>query len=132
MILADDVARPSWQCIHFAGAAEVHRALDSLPDANLRILSTDVHDVQNEQQLLARVAGTMHFPDYFGANRDALEECLRDLEWLPARGYVLILEGATALWQSAPQDAGKFIESWLLAAREWSREGVAFHLVFAL
>ena len=40
--------------------------------------------------LFAEVAEVLEFPDYLGHNWDALEECLADLEWLPAKGYVLV------------------------------------------
>jgi len=34
----------------------------------------------------------MHFPDYFGSNWDALDECLADLDWLDLPGYVLLID----------------------------------------
>jgi hypothetical protein len=39
--------------------------------------------------LLAWYAAALDFPEYFGHNWDALEECLRDLAWLPP-GRILI------------------------------------------
>jgi hypothetical protein len=39
--------------------------------------------------LLGLIAKRLSFPDYFGKNWDALEECLRDLSWLPAGPVVL-------------------------------------------
>src|SRR3954465_14539189 len=44
--------------------------------------------------LFAEFAQVLEFPDYFGHNWDALEECLADLEWLPAKGYILIITEA--------------------------------------
>lgn len=34
--------------------------------------------------LLHLLAAELRFPGYFGGNFDALDECLRDLAWLPA------------------------------------------------
>jgi RNAse (barnase) inhibitor barstar len=39
--------------------------------------------------LLATIATQLSFPDYFGGNWDALEECICDLSWLPT-GRVLV------------------------------------------
>ena len=40
--------------------------------------------LRRKQDLLRALAEGLKFPPYFGHNWDALEECLRDLSWLPA------------------------------------------------
>ena len=39
------------------------------------------------------LARAFRFPDYFGHNWDAVYDCLTALTWLPAAGYVLVLDG---------------------------------------
>jgi hypothetical protein len=46
--------------------------------------------IRSKQKLLAILADKLHFPRYFGHNWDALEECLRDLSWLPPDQLVVI------------------------------------------
>src|SRR3712207_8419702 len=43
------------------------------------------------------IARVPHFPDYFGPNWDAVYDCLTDLSWLPAAGYVLVDRKSTRL-----------------------------------
>jgi len=45
--------------------------------------------IATKETLFARLAERLQFPDYFGANWDALWECIRDLSWLPAGPVVL-------------------------------------------
>lgn len=72
----------------------------------------------------------LEFPDYFGANWDGFEECLRDLNWIMADGYILAVNGSENFWKEHPRIAGSLVQSWLLAAEEWALENVSFHLVF--
>lgn len=51
--------------------------------ANVRAGLRDPHDLFEE------LAEQLRFPDYFGANWNALEECIRDLSWLPDGPVVL-------------------------------------------
>ena len=44
----------------------------------------------------------LHFPDYFGHNWDAVYDCLTDPSWLPAAGYVLVLDGFEQLATNEP------------------------------
>jgi RNAse (barnase) inhibitor barstar len=46
-------------------------------------------NITSKKVLFATFATSLSFPDYFGGNWDAFEECLRDLSWLPG-GLVLV------------------------------------------
>lgn len=49
---------------------------------------------RGKEKLLGVLAGSLRFPQYFGWNWDALEECLRDLSWLKGvRQIVIVHEG---------------------------------------
>ena len=56
------------------------------------------------------IAGRLHFPDYFGHNWDAVYDCLTDLNWLPAAGYVLVLDGFDQFATDEP-------EQWKIALK---------------
>lgn len=123
----------TWESVHFVGAdrfdAAAAEELISLHGGVLA--SVDSRQVADERTLLRSVGQALRFPDYYGVNRDALEECLKDLEsWLPAKSYVLVVEHAERLWKTHPRPASVLLQIWLACAQEWSREGVPFHLVF--
>jgi len=45
--------------------------------------------IASKEELLTTLANHLRFPDYFGGNWDAFEECLRDLSWLSVGRVVL-------------------------------------------
>jgi Barstar (barnase inhibitor) len=45
----------------------------------------------------------LDFPDYFGRNWDAVYDCLTDFNWLPAAGYVLVLDGFDKFATNEPE-----------------------------
>jgi Barstar (barnase inhibitor). len=45
--------------------------------------------LRTKKELLEAVGKALGFPEYYGVNWDALEECIRDLEWLPPGVIVL-------------------------------------------
>jgi hypothetical protein len=78
--------------------------------------------IQSKKALLEILGCGLRFPDYFGSNWDAFEECLRDLSWLPngnltirhhdvpligdpsgAKTYLLILRDAVKKWQTSTE-----------------------------
>ncbi len=53
--------------------------------------------MRTKQGLFQELAAALNFPSYFGKNWDALDECLSDLEWLPAAGYIIFISEAGEL-----------------------------------
>ena len=47
--------------------------------------------------LLEETAKAMAFPDYFGHNWDALEECMTELTWIEGEGCVLLYDHVALL-----------------------------------
>jgi hypothetical protein len=45
--------------------------------------------IKSKAALLEALFVALRFPDYFGGNWDALDECIRDLCWLPSGDVVL-------------------------------------------
>jgi RNAse (barnase) inhibitor barstar len=61
------------------------------------------HKMQRLSHLYDEFAAALQFPDYFGENWDALDECLADLEWLPAAGYVLLIPNVVEVLSQEPE-----------------------------
>jgi hypothetical protein len=45
---------------------------------------------ESSQSLITVLAELLRFPDYFGMNWDAFEECLRDFHWIQQRRIVIL------------------------------------------
>src|SRR3954465_4610196 len=56
----------------------------------------------SREGFFTEIARELAFPGHFGRNWDAVYDCLTDLNWLPAEGYVLVFDGFGALARNAP------------------------------
>jgi hypothetical protein len=67
-------------------------------------------------------AAALQFPLYFGENWAAFDECLADLEWLPAPGYVLLISDAVEVLNAEPEKQfATFIRILSGICAEWAR-----------
>lgn len=92
--------------------------------------------------LLDEFARALSFPDYFGHNWDALEECLADLDWLPAQGYLLVVTDADQVLTKPDEedDYETLVEILAEAGEAWSTKelpdmapgGVPFHTLLTV
>jgi RNAse (barnase) inhibitor barstar len=82
--------------------------------------------VRSKASLLAALAKALNLPDWFGRNWDALQDCLTDLSWRPAPGYVVVMENCQGLAASAPEAFATTLEVFRHAARWWAGEQVPF------
>lgn len=76
-------------------------------------------------------AAALRFPEWFGANWDALADCLTDLSWLDASGYMLVLRGSAKLAGALAVDDWTALQDVLTEAAEfWRDEGVPFWVLW--
>ena len=95
---------------------------------------------QTADGLLTECAHVLDFPDYFGHNWDALEECLADLEWLPAKGYILLITDAAHVLPDDETHYETFLEILCDAGEAWgngqaemgAQRATPFHVLFAV
>ncbi len=93
------------------------------------IFSLDGGEIASKAELLRNLAWVMKFPDYFGNNWDALEECLCDLDWLPAKGYVIRFANADKFIKLFPSDFRALIEIVESVSNYWSSHKVDFVMI---
>lgn len=90
--------------------------------------------------LFDEVGAALQFPDYFGENWAALAECLTDLSWLPAKGYVLLVTQSEAVLTDEDDGSLEVLRKTLIRASDswatpiakgesWDRPARPFHVV---
>lgn len=129
MMCLIDLKKASTVSVHFVHSEEIKTDLTAL---GLEVIEGSIADVTTDKELFGVIASAMQFPDYFGSNWDALDECLRDMDWLSADGYLLILRDSAKGWSQNPYVLGRFVTTWLEASEYWVKEETPFHLVFVM
>lgn len=108
-----------------SGAYRVSRAdevADAVKGSNLSVVRVPFAD---KAGLLENMASALGFPDWFGHNWDALEDCLTDLSWRDAPGHVLIIEKARP-----GDDLGVLVDILRSSAEFWAGRGKPFFALF--
>lgn len=99
-----DLTRPTQNGVYFVGLGDLDKLAATAGRDELRVCRTDLAGCRGKAELLRRLTASLELPPAFGNNWDALADCLRDLGWLPAWGYVLLFDHADDLRQVAPAD----------------------------
>ena len=108
-------------------ASRTDEIVDAAQGSALQVSRIRLSGAGDKQALMQRIAGTLQFPKWFGANWDALEDCLGDLSWSRAGGHVLLFEGAADL---PADERGILLDVLASAAANWMERGRPFFAVF--
>ena len=122
----DDV---TWDCIHISDV----RVESEYPLSNedIIVLHADFRDKVTKNDVLTEISRIFKFPDYFGYNWDALLDCLKDINsWMPAKGYVLVVNNADGYIRNNTIAFGTLNEIWLSAAEYYSKISISFHIIY--
>jgi RNAse (barnase) inhibitor barstar len=106
---------------------------------NLVVKFINANKIATLDEFFCEFAKALDFPNYFGHNWAAFDECLNDLDWLPSNSYLLLLSDANQLMSILGDSFQTLIEILSNAIKEWT-EGrnyddfptppTPFHIVF--
>jgi hypothetical protein len=108
-------------------APHLEDILDATRGSGLQVARIDLGGAAGKDALLDRISAALRFPDWFGRNWDALEDCLADLSWSKARGHVLLFESASDLSLPDRKTLTGILEA---AAADWRGRNRSFFAVF--
>lgn len=75
-----------------------------------RLLPVDLSHAGSRELVLHTLGQALAFPDWYGANLDALHDCLADDEWRSPHGSIVLLNGLATLRQADPDAFATLLE----------------------
>ena len=94
-----------------------------------RTFYLDGRQIANKAAFLAASAAAMGFPSYFGHNWDAFEECVNDLAWAPAPGYLLLYDYAARFASAHPSEWATARDILAGAVAAWQGRGTPLYML---
>lgn len=89
------------------------------------VAAVDAATFAGEYEIFEAMNSSFGLPAYFGWNWDALSDCLRNLEWVTADRYLLLIENADRLDIQGSQDHSMFVAVLGRVLRAWDPSAFA-------
>lgn len=118
--------------VFFVTEDDLDSLASSAQDADLLLRRIDLHDCDDKDALLLHFAHALNTPVGQGQNWDALSDQLRDLSWLPAQGYVLLLSHAGELRDADESSFDILLDILDVTTVDWQERNIAFWAFLAL
>ncbi len=80
-------------------------------------LVAHIENIHSKAQLLIELSAGLKFPDYFGDNWDALDECLNDFHWVENSEIVIIHSNVPNI---SSGELKTYLEILSSAVKNWS------------
>jgi len=96
--------------------------IDRLKEAGIQVFYVNGEAVTGKAECLDAFARAMNFPDYFGHNWDAFEDCLTDLAWCPAEEYIVVYDRTDRFADANPEDFRVAQETLKSAESYWAQK----------
>lgn len=94
--------------------------------AGLMVIYVDIHHAHDRDDFLAEVSHALRFPEQPGATWDTFARGLRDLSWMQAKGWVVILEKSKHFCGGHRDEFKGAMAAMSAAADHWRAQGKPF------
>lgn len=120
------LADPDQNGAYFVDVRDREGLEDAARELRFALAPIDFAGCNGKAEVLDRFAAALRFPAWFGGNWDALADCLGDLSWWPADGYLLLLDHVGAWRAAEPDEFATLLEVLNEAAALWSAQRQPF------
>jgi len=121
------------------GAELTNAAVQTASRTGVFVAEVDGGRSRTTPDFFGQIGRAFQFPDYFGHNWNAVDECLADLNWAQADAYTLVVRDAWLLLSSEAPDERRLLwrilsrvaEEWKAPATvgaSWAHGRIAFHV----
>jgi len=112
--------------VYFVDMRDRTALIEAANTLGFAVLPVDCIGCRGKAAVIAAFAQALRFPDWFGDNWDALADSLGDLSWLPASGYLLLLEHFDPWRAGEPEEFDLLLDVLNDTATRWIGEGRPF------
>ena len=99
---------------------------EACAQADLHLIVADLAETPRMADAMAILTKATACPAHEAAHLDDLAEMLSDFSWLPAPGYVILVEDADNLIASDPTGVQKLLDAFQAASHYWQEQEIAF------
>jgi RNAse (barnase) inhibitor barstar len=99
-------------------------------EAGWQLFVLDGEKITNKAEFLQTCAIAMKFPEHFGQNWDAFYDCITDLDWAVAKGYLLVYTQPEAFAHNHPADWSTLLELLQDGVDDWAETESPLVVVF--
>lgn len=82
----------------------------------------------DNRSLHSEIGAALQFPPYYGENWDAMDECIRDLSWMPAPSYLIVVLDVGEILPADEDSFRTFLSILSDAVKVWRNPDPPFEL----
>lgn len=90
-----------------------------LDSGDYYIAAIDGNRCKDIKSFLIEIGRAFSFPEYYGENLDALDDCLNDLDWIEKDNYVLVINNYESFLSGENSDRDSIDNLLTEVAEEW-------------
>jgi RNAse (barnase) inhibitor barstar len=90
-----------------------------LKNKNTFITAIDGNQCKTVKLFVKEIGRAFSFPDYYGENLDALNDCINDLDWIPKDNYVLIINNFESFIIDNGKDKEDIVNLFNEVSEQW-------------
>jgi hypothetical protein len=107
-------------------SADARGLAGAAASAGLMVIYVDIHHAHDKDDFMAEASRALRFPDQSGATWDGFVLGLKDLAWMQAKGWVVILEKSKHFAGGHGHEFKDAMGAMSAAADHWRARGKPF------